>query len=69
MSYFSRKSKDLIMKSNENSLLRDKKSRLSLEKSSFLLDRWGCISIIIIIIVMIIVIRIFVIIITPPPIQ
>ena len=30
------------MKSNENSLLRDKKSRLSLEKSCFLLDRRGC---------------------------
>ena len=42
ISYFSRKSKDLIMKSNENSLLRDKKSRLSLEKSSFLLDGRGC---------------------------
>ena len=43
ISYFSRKIKDLISKSNENSLLRDKKSSLSLEKSSFLLDRRGCI--------------------------
>ena len=42
ISSFNRKSKDLIRKSNENSLLRDKKSRPSLEKSYFLLDRWGC---------------------------
>ena len=42
ISNFNRKSKDLIRKSNENSLLKDKKSRLSLEKSYFLLDRGGC---------------------------
>ena len=42
ISYFNRISKDLIRKSNENSLLRNKKSRLSLERSSFLLDREGC---------------------------
>ena len=41
ISHFSRKSKDLIRESNENSLLKDKKSRLSLEKSYFLLDRGG----------------------------
>ena len=41
ISYFNRISRDLITKSNENSLLRDKKSRPSLEKSSFLLDRGG----------------------------
>ena len=43
ISYLSRRSKGLIMKSNENSLLRNKKSRLSLEKCYFLLDRRGCI--------------------------
>ena len=42
ISYFNRISKDLITKSNKNSLLEDKKSRLSLEKSSFLLDLGGC---------------------------
>ena len=46
ISYFSRKSRDLITKSNENSLLRDKKSRLSLEKGYFLLDRGWCMPII-----------------------
>ena len=39
ISYFRGSFRDLITKSNENSLLRDKKSRPSLEKSSFLLDR------------------------------
>ena len=39
ISYFIRISKDLIRKSNKNSLLKDKKSRLSLEESYFLLDR------------------------------
>ena len=43
ISYFSRKSKDLIIKSNKNSLLEDRNSRLSLEKSYFLLDRGGVI--------------------------
>ena len=47
ISNFNTKIKDLIRKSNENSLLRDKKSRLSLEKSSFLLDGRGCIILII----------------------
>ena len=42
ISYFSRRIKDLITKSNENSLLKNKRPRLSLEKSSFLLDRRGC---------------------------
>ena len=42
ISYFNKKYKDLITKSNKNSLLRNKKSRLSLEKSSFLLDRREC---------------------------
>ena len=41
MSYFGERNRDLITKSNENSLLKNKKSRLSLEKSSFLLDRGG----------------------------
>ena len=41
-SYFSRRTRDLIRRSKENSLLRDKKSRLSLEKSYFLLDRGEC---------------------------
>ena len=49
ISYFSRIIKGLITESNEISLLKDKKSRLSWEKSSFLLDRWGCIIITIII--------------------
>ena len=42
ISYFSKRTRDLITRSNENSLLRNKKSRLSLEKSYFLLDRGGC---------------------------
>ena len=43
VSYFNRISKDLITKSTKNLLLGNKKPRLSLEKSSFLLDRGGCI--------------------------
>ena len=42
ISNFNRISKDLITKSNKNLLLKIKKSRLSLEKSSFLLDRREC---------------------------
>ena len=33
ISYFSRRTKDLISKSNKNSLVKNKKSRVSLEKS------------------------------------
>ena len=44
ISYFNRISKDLITKSNKNLLLKIKKSRLSLEKSSFLLDGRRCIN-------------------------
>ena len=44
VSYFNGIIKDLITKSNENLLLKDKKSRLSLERSSFLLDGRRCIS-------------------------
>ena len=43
ISCFGRRIKGLITRSNENSLLKNKKSRLSLEKSYFLLDRGGCI--------------------------
>ena len=42
ISYFNRISRDLITKSNKNLLLKIKKSRLSLEKSSFLLDGREC---------------------------
>mgnify|MGYP003310359915 CR=1 FL=1 len=42
ISYFSKGLKGLITKSNKNLLLKDKKSRLSLQKSSFLLDGRGC---------------------------
>ena len=42
ISYFNRISKDLITKSNKNLLLKIKKSRLSLEKNSFLMDRMEC---------------------------
>ena len=41
LNYFSRITRDLISKLDENSLLKHKKSRLSLEKSYFLLDRGG----------------------------
>ena len=57
ISYFDKDFKGLITKSNKNSLLKNKKSRLSLERSYFLLDRGGCIVVIMIITI------------TPPPIQ
>ena len=41
ISYFRCRFKDLIIKYYENSLLKHKKSRLSLEKGYFLLDRGG----------------------------
>ena len=42
ISYFNRISKDLITKSNKKSLLENKKSRLSLKKNYFLLERRKC---------------------------
>ena len=41
ISYFNRISKNFISKSNKNSLVKNKTSRVSLEKSYFLLDRGG----------------------------
>ena len=39
ISYFSRRIKGIITKSNENNILKDKKSRLSLDNSYSLLDQ------------------------------